>query len=196
MSQLRVLIGDYYSLFSDCFSALLSGTTDLVVVERVTDGHKLLQQSLLLRPNLVISDINLPGMPVLDAFEQIKKHCQFTKVALLTGRHDEEALYEAISAGVDGYILKTESSESVMRGMRLIAQGQKYLSEQMVTLLVEMQRPAEGDSVKAIASKLNLSIKTIEAHKFNLMRKLGIHNHTQLIQYAYEKRIISTAGAA
>jgi two-component system response regulator NreC len=142
------------------------------------------------------------------------------KALLLTMYDDEDYLAEGMGAGANGYILKDSPSEHLLMAIREVHGGGSYLSPRMVAHLVDDFRSrtrtdipvprfdtltsrekevlkllAEGNSVKEIASNLDLSLKTVETHKFNLMRKLDIHNKAQLVQYAIQKKIIRLQAA-
>ena len=138
-----------------------------------------------------------------------------TKVLLLTMYDDEDYLQEGMEAGANGYILKDSPADQLVTAIREVQRGGSFLSSRLLTRLVDdfrmqgkapMRQPrfgtltkrereilkmlAEGRSVKEIAAGFDLSVKTVEAHKFNLMRKLDIHNKAQLVQYAIQKKII------
>jgi two-component system, NarL family, response regulator NreC len=160
----------------------------------------------------------------LSSFEstrQIRKNRPETKVLFLTMYDDEDYLVEGMEAGASGYVLKDSPSQQLVAAVRDICRGGSYLSPHMLSQLVDdfrsriksanhlprfatltprerevLKMLAEGNSVKEIACDLNLSVKTVEAHKFNLMRKLAIHNKAQLVQYAVQKKIIKISNMA
>jgi two-component system response regulator NreC len=160
-------------------------------------------------------DIGMPGLSSFEATRQIRKNRPETKVLFLTMYDDEDYLVEGMEVGASGYVLKDSPSTQLVGAVRDAHRGGSYLSPRMLSQLVDdfrsrvrssartprfstltsrerevLKMLAEGKSVKEIACDLNLSVKTVEAHKFNLMRKLDIHNKAQLVQYAIQKKII------
>jgi two-component system response regulator NreC len=160
-------------------------------------------------------DIGMPGLSSFEATRQIRKNRPETKVLFLTMYDDEDYLVEGMEVGASGYVLKDTPSAQLIGAVRDAHRGGSYLSPRMLSQLVDdfrsrvrssariprystltsrerevLKMLAEGKSVKEIACDLNLSVKTVEAHKFNLMRKLDIHNKAQLVQYAIQKKII------
>ena len=168
-----------------------------------------------LRPDVVLMDISMPGLSSFEATRQIRHTRPDVHVLFLTMYDDEDYLAESMQAGASGYVLKDSPSTQLVAAIRDICRGGNYLSPRMLSHLVtdfrtrlhdapRLQRGetltrrereilkfiAEGNSVKEVASALNLSVKTIEAHKFNLMRKLDLHNKAQVVQYAIRKKVI------
>lgn len=194
---------------------LLSATPDMQVVGEAANAADAITQAAALRPDVVLMDVSMPGLSCFEATRQIRKARPETKVLFLTMYDDEDYLAESVEAGASGYLLKDSPAEQLIAAIGEVHRGGSYLSPRMLSHLVEDFRTrvrssthtprlhtltrreteilkflAEGNSVKEIAGTLNLSVKTIEAHKFNLMRKLDIHNKAQLVQYAIQKKII------
>jgi DNA-binding NarL/FixJ family response regulator len=168
------------------------------------------------RPDVVLMDIGMQGMSSFEATRLIRKDRPEIKVLFLSMYDDEDYLSECMSMGASGYILKESPAEQLLTAIREIHRGGSYLSPRLLSRLVDdfrtngqaglVRQPrfgtltkrereilkmlAEGRSVKEIACGFDLSVKTVEAHKFNLMRKLDIHNKAQLVQYAIQKKII------
>src|SRR5260370_5061678 len=168
-----------------------------------------------LRPDVVLMDIGMAGMSSFEATRLIRKDRPEVKVIFLSMYDDEDYLAECVDMGASGYILKDSPSEQLITAIREVHRGGSYLSPRLLTRLVDdfrmqgrgptrsprfgtltkrereiLKMLAEGKSVKEIATCFELSVKTVEAHKFNLMRKLDIHNKAQLVQYAIQKKII------
>ena len=167
------------------------------------------------RPDVVLMDIGMAGMSSFEATRQIRKESPDTRVVFLSMYDDEYYLAECVDMGANGYILKESPADQLVTAIREVHRGGSYLSPRLLTRLVDdfrmqgngparqprfgtltkrereiLKMLAEGKSVKEIASEFDLSVKTVEAHKFNLMRKLDIHNKAQLVQYAIQKKII------
>ena len=215
MSKLRVLLADDHTLFRQGIGSLLGRHGDIEVVGEVSNSGDAVNQCSELRPDVVLIDISMPGISSFDAARQIKKTRPETKVLFVSMYDDEDYLGQALESGASGYVLKDTAAPELMTAIREVARGGSHLSPRMMARLVDdfrgrvkgpsqvarfgtlttrerevLKMLAEGNTVKEIASDLGLSTKTVEAHKFNLMRKLDLHNKTQLVHYAVQKKII------
>jgi DNA-binding NarL/FixJ family response regulator len=215
MSKIRVLITDDHALFRQGIRTLLAAEPDLEIAGEAKDATEAVNLSRQNRPDIVLMDIGMTGMSSFEATRVIRKERPETRVVFLSMYDDDEYLAECVSIGASGYILKESPAEQLLTAIREVHRGGSYLSPRLLTRLVDdfrtqgrepVRQPrfgtltkrereilkmlAEGQSVKEIASAFDLSVKTVEAHKFNLMRKLDIHNKAQLVQYAIQKKII------
>ena len=215
MAKIRILLTDDHTLFREGIKNLLAAEPDVEVVGESSNATDAIARAAELRPDLVFMDVGMPGLSCFEATRQIRRHRTETKVVILTMYDDEDYLAECMDAGANGYLLKDCPTEQLLAAIREVHHGGSYLSPRMLSHLVDDFRTrahsphrmprfgtltkreveilkilAEGSSVKEIANALNLSVKTVEAHKFNLMRKLDIHNKAQLVQYAIQKKII------
>jgi len=215
MPKIRCLLVDDHTLFRQGVRRLLESESDFEIVGESPDAGDAVNKAAELRPDVVLMDIGMPGLSSFEATRQIKKNRQETKVLYLTMYEDEDYLLQCLEVGAAGYVLKDTPAPQLVSAVRDVYRGGKYLSSQVLGKLVEDFRArvrdtrmqprmstltprereilkllAEGNSVKEIAVLLGLSVKTVEAHKFNLMRKLDIHNKAQLVTYAIQKKII------
>jgi two-component system, NarL family, response regulator NreC len=215
MAKIRCLLVDDHTLFRQGVRRLLEGESDFEVVAESPDGGDAVEKAREVRPDIVLMDIGMPGLSPFEAARHIRKNRPETKVLFLTMYEDEEYLVQCLEVGAAGYVLKDTPAPQLVTAVRDVYKGGKYLSSRVLSKLVEdfrsrvrdaKMRPrmatltprereilkvlAEGNSVKEIAILLGLSVKTVEAHKFNLMRKLDIHNKAQLVTYAIQKKII------
>jgi len=215
MSKIRVMLADDHTLFRQGIRNIIAAETDLEVIGEAATGNDAVDRATELRPDVILMDIGMPGISSFEATRHIKKNRPETKVLFLTMYDDEDYLVEGMEVGASGYVLKDSPAPQLVAAIRDIWRGGSYLSPRMLSQLVDdfrtrvkstnrmprsatltsrerevLKMLAEGSSVKEIACDLNLSVKTIEAHKFNLMRKLDIHNKAQLVQYAISKKII------
>ncbi|MEX2264897.1 MAG: response regulator transcription factor [Bryobacteraceae bacterium] len=218
MPKIRILLTDDHAMFRQGIRTLLSAEMDLEVVGEASDGAEAVAKAQETRPDIVLMDIGMRGVPAFEATRQIRRDRPEVKVLFLTMYDDEDYLVECMQAGGTGYVLKDSPAAQLLTAIRDLHRGGSYLSARMLSQLVDDFRTrvsshhhqprsstltprekevlkflAEGNSVKEIASALSLSVKTVEAHKFNLMRKLDIHNKAQLVQYAIQKKIIKIA---
>ena len=215
MAKIRVLLTDDHTMFRQGVRTLLSAETDLEVVGEAENAFAAVASAKQLRPDVVLLDIGMTGMSSFEATRQIRKERPETKVVFLSMYDDEDYLAECVEIGANGYVLKDSPADQLVTAIREVHRGGSYLSPRLLTRLVDgfrvqgtgaVRQPrfgtltkrereilkmlAEGKSVKEIATGFDLSVKTVEAHKFNLMRKLDIHNKAQLVQYAIQKKII------
>ncbi|MGH9564671.1 MAG: response regulator, partial [Candidatus Angelobacter sp.] len=215
MPKIKCLLVDDHTLFRQGVRRLLETESDFEVVAESPDGGDAVEKAREMRPDIVLMDIGMPGLSSFEAARQIKKNRVETKILFLTMYEDEDYLVQCLEVGASGYVLKDTPAPQLLSAVRDVYKGGKYLSSQVLGKLVEdfrsrvrdtRMRPristltprereilkllAEGNSVKEIAVILGLSVKTVEAHKFNLMRKLDIHNKAQLVTYAIQKKII------
>lgn len=218
MMQLKLLLTDDHTLFRQGLKSLLEAQYDMQVVGEAHEGGEAVAKAAELQPEMVLMDIGMPGLPSFEAARQIRKQNPAVKVVFLSMYDDEDYLQQCLEAGGSGYLLKDSPAEQLIAALREIRRGGKVLSPRIVSKLVrdisgrspvERFKPrlatltpreretvkllAEGLSVKEIAVRLNLSTKTVEAHKFNLMRKLDIHNKAQLVRWAIQNKVIHIA---
>jgi two-component system, NarL family, response regulator NreC len=215
MAKTRILITDDHTLFRQGIRTLLAAEPDMDVIGEAANAADAVTVARQMHPDVVLMDIGMPGMSSFEATRQIRKERAETRVVFLSMYDDEDYLAESLSIGANGYLLKDSPAEQLVMAIREVHRGGSVLSPRLLSRLVDdfrgqgkgptreprfgtltnrerdiLKLLAEGKSVKEIASGFDLSVKTVEAHKFNLMRKLDIHNKAQLVQYAIQKKII------
>jgi two-component system, NarL family, response regulator NreC len=215
MAKIRVLLVDDHTLFRQGVRTLLTMEPDMEIAGEAGSASEAVSLAAQLRPDIVLMDIGMPGMSSFEATRQIRKQRPETRVVFLSMYDDEDYLAESVELGASGYILKECPADQLVNALREVHRGGNYLSPRLLARLVDDFRTqghgpsrqtrfgtltkrerevtkllAEGKSVKEVAASFDLSVKTVEAHKFNLMRKLNIHNKAQLVQYAIQKKII------
>jgi len=213
----RILITDDHALFREGIHRMLDAEQDLEVVGEAQDAREALNKVRDLVPDIVLMDINMPGLSSIEAAQQIKKMRPETKVLFLTMYDDQEYIVRCMKADASGYVLKDTPSAQLISAIREITRGGQYLSplalkKVMVDYLGRGRAPedtiessydsltarerevlkllAEGLSIKEVAVKLEISAKTADVHKSNLMRKLDIHDRAELIKYAIRNKLI------
>jgi len=215
MPKIRILLADDHTLFRQGVKTLLAAEADMEVVGEASDGASAADKAAELKPDVILLDIGMPGPGSFETARQIKRNRPETRVLFLTMYDDEDYLVESMEVGASGYVLKDSPATQLVAAVRDVCHGGSYLSPRMLSQLVDdfrtrvkttdrlprfatltprekevLKMLAEGNSVKEVACQLNLSVKTVEAHKFNLMRKLDIHNKAHLVQYAIQKKVI------
>jgi len=215
---IKCLIVDDHTLFREGLRRVLESEADIQVIGEARDVAEAIDQAVMLRPDVVLMDIGMPGLSSFEASRRITRELPGRRVIFLTMYEDEEYLLQCLDAGASGYILKDAPAPRLIGAVRDVNAGRKYLSPQVLGKLVDDFRSrstglargstltprerevikmlAEGNSVRQIAGILGLSVKTVEAHKFNLMRKLNIHNKAQLVTYAIQKKIVKMPAGA
>ncbi|MEW6732996.1 MAG: response regulator transcription factor [Acidobacteriota bacterium] len=212
----RILITDDHTLFREGIHRMLDAEQDLEVVGEAQDAREALDKVRELSPDIVLMDIAMPGLSSIEAARQIRKIRPNTKVLFLTMYDDQEYIVQCLQVEAAGYVLKDTPSAQLINAIREITRGGQYISplalkKVMVDYLSQgsisstlepsyksltmrerevLKLLAEGLSIKEVATKLNISYKTADVHKSNLMRKLNIHDRTELIKYAIRNKLI------
>jgi len=214
--RIRCVIADDHELVRYGVRRLLEDARDFVVVAEAEDASQALKLTLEHRPDLVLLDIGMPGMSSFEAGRLIEEHCPDCRIVYLTMHEDREYVRQAMRSGASGYLLKDTPTNALLRALRDVKRGERAWSPRIVHMLRQevpasgplrvvtrratltnrerevMRLLAEGRTVRQAAEELGLSTKTVEAHKFNLMRKLDIHNKAQLVTVAIQKKILPT----
>ena len=211
--KIRVLVSDDHALFREGVKSVLNAQPDIEVVGEAGDGKEAVDLAILLNPDVVLMDISMPVLKGFEATRRINKARPEIHVLILTVYDDEDMVARCLDAGAAGYVLKDSPLEQLVYAIHTVNRGQQYMSPKVLTgvvrqyisqpsefkagydLLSDREREilvllAEGHSLKDIATQLNLSVKTVDAHKVNLMRKLDLHDRSELIRYAIRKRLV------
>jgi DNA-binding NarL/FixJ family response regulator len=211
MNRPRVLLADDHTMFSQGLQSLLEDDFDLVGA--VADGEALVEAARRLNPDVIIVDISMPVMNGLDAVRQLKKDGATAKIIFLTMHADDRLLAEAFRCGGSGYVLKQSAGEELITGIGKVLAGQKYVTPLIATEWAEdltkrvrgtqkltltprqrevLQLVIEGCTMKEIATRLGISTRTAESHKYEIMEGLGVESTAELIQYAVKLGLTST----
>ena len=211
----RIVIAEDYTILREGLRSLLSSHPEFEIVGEAEDGQEAIRSVDKLKPDLALMDLSMPRMNGMDAIKEIKKRSPQTKVLVLTVHKTEEYIHAALQAGADGYILKDSTHAELGLAIKNILEGKRYISPGISESLIEgylegrkkanppttwdtvtqrereiLKLIAEGYKNKAIAEYLCISVKTVEKHRANLMKKLDLHNIQSLTALALEKGLI------
>ena len=212
----RILLVEDHTLLRVGLRALLCHDPDLEVVGEASNGRDAIRAVTDLSPDLAIMDLTMPGMNGIEAIAQIKRRYPQVRVLVLTLHRADEYIHESLKAGADGYILKDATHDELRVAIRSVLNGKTYLSPDISNNVVSvylgggknagfssawesvthrerqvLKLVAEGRSNKFIAEYLCLSVKTVEKHRSNLMRKLDLHNASMLTSFAIGKGLLA-----
>ena len=214
----RLALVEDHAILREGLRALLELEPDLTIVGEATDGLEALPMIEASVPSLVITDIALPGRSGIELIAALRQVCPEIKILVLTAHNSEEYIRAALNAGAHGYVLKDASRAELLQAIRTVLSGQTYLCASVtakvvsgylrpktenvslatVELVTEREREvltrvALGRSNKLIARELDLSVKTVEKHRANLMRKLTLHNTAAVTRFAIRNGMLTAA---
>ncbi|WP_345264464.1 response regulator transcription factor [Nibrella viscosa] len=211
------MLVDDHSIVRDGIRLLLGQTEGLEIIEEANDGEEALEKLKTVRPDLVLMDISLPGMSGIQTTQVISRLYKNTRVLILSMHNNEDYILRSVEAGAFGYILKDSSSEEMVKAIRTIAAGEKYFSSPVANIILNgyMQQLKKGDradrnrrsklskkekeilqylvdgmSSREIAERLQLSVRTVDNHRANMMRRLQVRNAAELVRMAVEEKLI------
>jgi two-component system response regulator NreC len=209
-----ILLADDHRIVRQGLRALLEAEPDFSLVGETGDGLEAIQLAERLQPDVIVLDLMMPGINGLEATRQISDNCPQTRVVILSMHADEAYVLEALRNGASGYVLKDSSADDLVRAVREVEAGRRYLSPPLSERAIEaytrkaqetsldpyekltnrerevLHLAAEGHSSTEIAERLSISSRTVETHRANMMRKLDLHSQTDLIRYALKRGII------
>jgi DNA-binding NarL/FixJ family response regulator len=214
MRKIRVLIAEDHALVRSGFRALLEELRDIEVIGEVANGLEALQFVASRRPDVVLMDLSMPELNGLDATAQITREFLGVRVLVLSMHGDEEYVAQALKAGACGYLQKDAGRAELEIAVRAAARGDRYLSPSVSRAVIEdyiqaaerretprdrlsprqrqvLQLIAEGSSTKEIASKLSVSTKTVETHRAQLMKRLGVRDVAGVVRYAIRMGLVA-----
>jgi DNA-binding NarL/FixJ family response regulator len=211
MPATRILVADDHGIVRSGIKLLLERQPDLDVVAEASDGAEAVAQALAAKPDLCILDVGMPKMTGLQAAREIRRHLPQARVLMLSMHDDEHYLFEALKAGASGYVLKREADQDLVGAVHAVGRGEAFLTnaaersiirewmaegahgpvvplttreEQVVKLIAEAHTNAQ------IAEILYLSEKTVESHRANVLRKLGMRDRVELVRYAIRRGLV------
>jgi DNA-binding NarL/FixJ family response regulator len=208
---MRILVADDHGIVRSGIRLLLERQPDLEVVAEAADGVEAVEQTLATRPDLCILDVGMPRMTGLQAAREIRAQAPDTTVLILSMHDDERYLFEALKAGASGYVLKREADQDLVGAVRAVGRGDAFLTNAAERSIIRewMEDGAKGPKVPLtpreeevvkliaeahtnaqIAQVLHLAEKTVESHRANVLRKLGMRDRVELVRYAIRRGLV------
>jgi len=215
MAKIRLLIVDDHTLFRESLHSHLDAIENIEVVGEAGDGLEAFQKTMELQPDVVLMDFAMPNLNGLQATRRIKKRNPSVKILILTMYETEQYIREVLHAGASGYILKKAPTQELISAIQAVFQGDAFLYPSVARKVLDeylgkakeaeedshkelterelelINLIAEGKTNKEIANLLEISIHTVQTHRLNLMKKLDVHDSTQLVRYAIRRGLIT-----
>jgi len=211
MNKIRILMADDHPLIRAGFKSLLGKNERFEIVGEAENGKELLELAGSMEPDIILADISMPVMKGLDALEQLTKLNPTIKFIILTMHEEREYILHALKIGASGYLLKNIERFDLERAIITVFEGGKYFSAIVTNILAEtfskpelsdlgeitprekevLQLVAKGNSTKQIADILGISIRTVESHRINMLKKMKVNNTAELVKKAVEMKILT-----
>ncbi|MBA2448888.1 MAG: response regulator transcription factor [Chloroflexi bacterium] len=214
---IRVLIADDHPILRSGLKLLLGAEPDMVVVGEANNGREAVEQTIQLRPDVVVMDIAMPEMGGLEATRKLSELASGTRVLILTVHAEEQYLLPVIQAGGSGYVRKSQADTDLLEAVRAVHRGEVFLDRPATKMLLEdylgrvqagketdtyrtlsererevLTFTAEGYTAQEIADRLVLSPKTVDTYRQRMMDKLNLHHRAELVKYALRKGLLQT----
>lgn len=210
----RIMLADDHPVMRLGIRNLLEGEPEFTVVGEVSDAQEVIPQVEALTPDVLVLDLVMPGLNGLEIARRLTRSVPHTRIIMLSMHANEAYVIEALRNGASGYVLKGSEARELVRSIRAVLDGRRYLSpplsENAIAMYAEkaagapldpyetlstrerevLQLAAEGHTSPEIAGRLSISARTVEAHRGNLMRKLGLRTQTDLVRYALRRGIL------
>jgi DNA-binding NarL/FixJ family response regulator len=212
MKKIRLVLADDHPMIREGFKTLLARSDDFEVAGEAENGAELLKVVASLKPDVTLIDLHMPGMSGLEALEKLHASFPDIKFAVLTMHEEREYIQKALKAGADGYLLKNIERAELEKAIHTIFAGGKYFSPAITAVLADtvanpsasaeaseitprekevLALVARGNSTKQIADQLRISIRTVETHRINMLKKMGVSNSAELIRKAFELGLLN-----
>ena len=221
MRPVRIMVADDHEVVRRGLRALLEAQPNWQVCAEAADGRDVVKKAAELKPDVIVLDIAMPNLNGLEATRQLVKMDPAARVLILTLDDSEQLIRDVLSAGARGFLLKSDAARDLVSAVDALRQDKTYFTSKVASMVLNgfldngskatvgpsvspltsrerevVQLLAEGKSTKEVACVLNLSVKTAETHRSNIMRKLELHSVSALVLYAVRNNIVHVAHAA
>jgi DNA-binding NarL/FixJ family response regulator len=208
VTKLRIFLADDHAVLRDGLKALVNAQADMEVIGEADNGRSAWMKVKELLPDVVVMDVSMPELNGVQVTEILKRECPQVKVLALTAYKDKAYLDQLLKVGALGYVLKMSAARELIEALRMVAAGNVYVDQEMTEKIAEgyvrnqflrgatrhreltsreeevMRLIAQGYANKEIATRLDISVKTVESHKTNVMEKLELKSRTEIVRYA------------
>jgi DNA-binding NarL/FixJ family response regulator len=219
MMPIKLMLVDDHSIVRDGIRLLLEQAEGLEIIDEANDGEEALEKLKSHQPDVILMDISLPGMSGIQTTQVVTRLYKNVRVLMLSMHNNEDYILRSVEAGAYGYILKDSSSDEMIKAIRMIAAGEKYYSSPVASIILSgymqqlkkgskqggrevqpsrlsnkekeiLQFLVDGMSSREIAERLQLSVRTVDNHRANMMRRLQVRNAAELVRIAVEEKLI------
>lgn len=212
MSKKRILIADDHEMIRQGLRLLVSQRTDWEICGEVATGREAVELAIKHKPDVVVMDYSMPILNGLEATRRIRESLPQTEVLILTMHENDQVIRDVLAAGARGYLLKSDGGKLLITAIESLCKHKPYFTPKVSEMVLSgylnppgeedsgdrltsrereiVQLIAEGKSSKEVSSTLNISVKTVEAHRTNIMRKLNVHSLGEIVRYAVRNRIV------
>ncbi len=221
MGALRILVADDHEVVRRGLCSLLESQPGWQICGEASDGRDLLKKASELKPDIIVLDVSMPNLNGLEATRQILKANPKAKILVLTLHDSDRLIHEVLTAGASGFVLKSDAARDLVAAVESLRQNKTYFTSKVASMVLNgflkggpgalingsvspltsrereiVQLLSEGKSAKEVAVALNISVKTAETHRSNIMRKLGLHSISELVLYAVRNNIVNVESAS
>ena len=213
MSEVRILLAHDHEIVRRGLRSLIEGQSGWEVVAEAADGREAVEAARKLEPDVIVLDIGMPELNGLEATRQIRATVQHAEILILTMHESEQLIRDVLAAGARGYLLKTDAGRDLVSAIETVRRRKPFFTSKVAEMVLDgylrlgdagagvsgvltprerevLQLLAEGKNTKEVAVALNITNKTAETHRANIMRKLNLHSVGDLVRYAIRNRII------
>jgi DNA-binding NarL/FixJ family response regulator len=209
---IRILLADDHSIVRSGLRRIVEDAGDMSVVAEAADGREAIQQVHQFKPEVAVIDISMPGLDGLEVISQLRHHYPHLPILVLTMHEEEQYVVRSIAAGANGYITKRSAPEQLVKAIRKVYGGGRFLSDTAAESLAQhlaggprnrspldslsnreiqvLRRLAMGQTTREIAESYNISSKTVDTYRFRLLKKLNLRNNTELSRFAIQNGLV------
>lgn len=217
MKKIQVVLVDDHTIVRNGLRSILESTDEIEVIGEASNGEEALEKIAYLKPQIMLIDISMPGMSGIELVDKVVKQNNSIRPVILSMHNDDAYILKSVEAGAYGYLLKDATREEILSALHTVKDGEKYFNPAVAAVIVngylsqvqKVERVAEsrktllskkekevlrllveGMSSRQIADRLDLSVRTVDNHRANMMRRLQVHNAAELVKLALEEKLL------